>query len=349
MDEDWASARGVQFGIFDHVDASGLPLAEHLENRLRLTEAYDRLGFRGYHVAEHHGTPLGLAPSPSVLLAAVAQRTSRLRIGPLVYLLPLHPPLRLIEEVCMLDQMSRGRLMLGVGRGVSPIELGFHGIDAAEAPDRFREALAVLLRGLVEPRLDFAGRFYRFDDVPMTLRPWQRPYPELWYGAGSRQSAAWAAELGVNIVLLAPAAAARAVTDHFRAEWARLGKPAADRPFAGVSRHIVVAADAAEAKAIAARAYACWQTSFYQLWDARGIAIPRVFPQGWDAAEAQGLACAGTPDQVRRYVAGEVGTAGIDYLAADFAFGDMTFGEAARSAELFAAHVMPAFAPRPAR
>ena len=234
--------QGVAFGIFDHVDASGLPLGPHLENRLRLTEAYDRLGFRGYHIAEHHGTPLGLAPSPSVLLAAIAQRTRRLRIGPLIYMLPMHHPLRLIEEVCMLDHLSGGRLMLGIGRGVSPIEMGFYGIDAnAETQERYRETLEILLLGLRSERLDYAGRLYNLHDVPMTLRPVQTPHPELWYGVRSRESTEWAAAHDVNVVTLASARSARAVTDHFRAEWARLGKPAERLPLMGLSRHIVVA------------------------------------------------------------------------------------------------------------
>ena len=74
----------MKFGVFDHVDDSGLPLAEHFEARLRMAEAYDAHGFHCYHVAEHHGTPLGLAPSPGILFAALSQRTTRLRFGPLV-------------------------------------------------------------------------------------------------------------------------------------------------------------------------------------------------------------------------------------------------------------------------
>jgi aspartyl-tRNA(Asn)/glutamyl-tRNA(Gln) amidotransferase subunit B len=89
----------MKFGVFDHMDDSGVPLEQHYENRLRLIEAYDRAGMYGYHVAEHHGTPLGVATSPGIFLAAVAQRTKRLRFGPLVYLLPFYHPLRLIEEI----------------------------------------------------------------------------------------------------------------------------------------------------------------------------------------------------------------------------------------------------------
>ncbi len=101
-------APGMKFGIFDHVDDDGQSLARQLEDRLQMAEAYDRCGFYAYHVAEHHGTPLGRAPSPSVLLAAMAQRTTRLKFGPLVYLLPIYHPLRLIEEVAMLDSALEG-------------------------------------------------------------------------------------------------------------------------------------------------------------------------------------------------------------------------------------------------
>src|SRR5262245_51298552 len=118
----------MKFGVFDHLDASGQPLEQLYESRLRLTEAYDRAGMYAYHVAEHHATPLGLGPSPSVYLSAVAQRTKTLRFGPMVYLLPFYHPIRLIEEICMLDCLSKGRLQLGVGRGVVPRESASYNI-----------------------------------------------------------------------------------------------------------------------------------------------------------------------------------------------------------------------------
>src|SRR5580692_11514473 len=91
----------MKFGVFDHMDRGTVPLAEQFENRLKLLEAYERLGFYGYHIAEHHTTPLGMASSPSVFLAAATQRTRRLRFGALVYPLPMYHPLRLAEEICM--------------------------------------------------------------------------------------------------------------------------------------------------------------------------------------------------------------------------------------------------------
>ena len=122
----------MEFGIFDHVDASGVPLREFYDNRLKIVEAYDRGGFYCYHVAEHHRRRSVSPPRPRVYLAAVAQRTRQLRFGPLVYTLPLYHPLRLTEEICMLDQMSGGRMQVGIGRGISPLETKGFGIDPGE-------------------------------------------------------------------------------------------------------------------------------------------------------------------------------------------------------------------------
>src|SRR5881394_2376470 len=137
----------MQFGIFDHLDRNDLQLSEYYEARLKIIEAYDRLGFYAYHVAEHHATPLGLAPSPSVFLSAVAQRTRRLRFGPLVYALPLYHPLRMIEEICMLDHLSGGRLEIGFGRGSVPAELIYYGTSPDEAQEIYAEAAELVLKG----------------------------------------------------------------------------------------------------------------------------------------------------------------------------------------------------------
>src|ERR687898_164834 len=163
----------MKFGVFDHLDRSDLPLAEYYEARLKIIESYDRFGFHAYHPAEHHSTPIGVVPSPSVFLAAVAQRTKRLRFGPLVYALPLYHPLRMIEEICMLDQMSGGRLDIGFGRGASQIESAMYGNDPAKAELMYVEGLELIMRGLTQKSLNFHGQFYSFDDVPIELEPLQ--------------------------------------------------------------------------------------------------------------------------------------------------------------------------------
>src|SRR5256885_14700341 len=117
----------MRFGIIDHNDDTGRPHTRQIAERLELIEAYDRLGFYAYHLTEHHGTPLAVTPSPHLMLAAAAQRTSRLRLGTLITILSLYHPMRVVEEAVTLDQLSGGRPDLGGGRGVSPAELAFHG------------------------------------------------------------------------------------------------------------------------------------------------------------------------------------------------------------------------------
>src|SRR6184192_864475 len=140
----------MQFGVFDHLDRNDLPLRGYYESRLAIAETYDRLGFYAYHIAEHHSTPLGMAASPSVFLAAVAQRTKRLRFGPLVYALPLYHPLRLLQEICMLDQMSGGRLDLGFGRGAAAAEIRFFDVDPAQTEQMYEQTVAFIMDALRE-------------------------------------------------------------------------------------------------------------------------------------------------------------------------------------------------------
>src|SRR5579862_7238881 len=98
----------MKFGVFDYIEGSDAPLAKTYEERLVLVQALDAAGFHGYHLSEHHATPLSMTPSPSIFLAAAARETKRLRLGTLLYLLPLYHPMRLYEELCMLDHLSNG-------------------------------------------------------------------------------------------------------------------------------------------------------------------------------------------------------------------------------------------------
>src|SRR5579872_5751247 len=190
----------MKFGIFDHMDRGRSDIGRQFDERLRLIELYEKAGFHAYHLAEHHATPLGMAPSPSVFLAAVAQRTKTLRFGPLVYTVNLYHPLRLIDEICMLDQMSGGRLELGIGKGISPHELAYYGVAPEKAQGLYVEASSVILKALAGGTLSFQGEQFRFDEVPIEVTPVQRPHPPLWCGTSSPEGAAWFAEHRVNCV-----------------------------------------------------------------------------------------------------------------------------------------------------
>src|SRR4051794_30436685 len=282
----------MKFGVFDHIDEGGLAVGQQFEERLALIERYEQAGFHAYHLAEHHGTPLGHGPSPSVFIAAATQRTTTLRLGPLVYCLPLYHPLRLIEEVCMLDHLSDGRLQLGVGAGVSPIEVGFFEVDWDSRRERFDETFEILLEGLASDELTHHGPEHHYDAVPMTLRPVQQPHPPLWFGISHTGRAEWVAEHEVNVVALLPAGMVRPITDAYRAAWAARGRAPEDIPFMGVSRLIVVAETDDEAMSVARRAYRRWFHSINLLWRKYDVpspstaSCPRTSPTGTPPARA---------------------------------------------------------------
>jgi alkanesulfonate monooxygenase SsuD/methylene tetrahydromethanopterin reductase-like flavin-dependent oxidoreductase (luciferase family) len=333
----------MKFGIFDHMDRAGGDLGRQFADRLRLIELYEKAGFYAYHLAEHHATPLGMAPSPSVFLAAVAQHTTTLRFGPLVYTVNLYHPLRLIDEICMLDQMSNGRLELGVGRGISPYEVGYYGVDPNTGPERFAEALEIILQGLTKKRLDHAGKYFTFKDVPMEMKPVQRPHPPLWYGANSLESADRLAKQNCNSVVGMRADAVAKFSERFRAAWAKLGRDPASLPLIGLSRHVVVGDSDREAQGAAKRAFLLWYDALIHLWRAHGVGLPRqLIPEKFEDALEQGYIIAGSPATVRDRMKRDNDIAGINYCICRLAFGDLSFEESKRSLELFAREVMPA-------
>jgi alkanesulfonate monooxygenase SsuD/methylene tetrahydromethanopterin reductase-like flavin-dependent oxidoreductase (luciferase family) len=334
----------MKFGLFEHMDDSGVPLGQQFESRLLLLEACDRYGFYAYHLAEHHGTPLGLAPSPGVFLAAVAQRTKRLRFGPLAYSLPLYHPIRLIEEICMLDQMSGGRFEFGVGRGVSPFEVGFFGVNPADGPRQFPEALRVIKQGLTSDELTFSGEFYNFKNVPMVLKPVQRPYPPLWYGVLTPDAAYWAALERAHIVTLVPPEPARAIIERYRQEWEKLGRADKKLPLMGISRHVVLAETTSAAVRTAERAYRRWLQHMELLWERHGAKLPLGLPPEIGPLLKVGTAFAGTASEFKSYLEQQIRSTGATYFVCDVAFGDLTPQESMQTVRLLGEEVLPHYA-----
>jgi len=332
----------LEFGIFDHLDRNDLPLREYYEQRLQVIEAFDRCGFYAYHVAEHHFTPLGMAPSPSVFLSAIAQRTARLRFGTFVYALPVHHPLRVLEEICMLDHMSGGRLEIGFGRGSVPFEISYYGQSAEERQQIYAERLDLILKAFTVDTLTWDGRYDRFANVPMELKPLQQPHPPLWYGAHSPASAERAARKGLNIVTNDMPANARAIVARYREVWSE-AQSAAALPKMGFVRFIVVADGDETALAIARRAYLRWRASFTYLSELNGtLPDSPLRVDSFDELIGQGQAIAGAPETVRAFLAAQVEDSRANYIVGQFCFGDLTLDEMLHSVELFAAHVMPA-------
>ena len=337
----------MEFGLFDHLDRNDQPDAQLYEDRINIIQAAEDAGFRGYHQAEHHMTPLGLSPSPSVFLSAVAQRTSRIRLGPLVYLLPLYHPLRLIEEICMLDQMSGGRLELGVGAGVSPYEVGYYGIGD-DKHSVYRETLEILVKGLTTRRLDHHGEHFQFKNVPMILEPVQRPMPPLWAGVGSEEGMIFAARHGMNALGLGPTARIKGVVAFYKDAWSEYANDPMralspnETPKVGALRQIHIAETDELAWAEAEPAYQRWYDSLNWLWKEHGVSVSANLAGDLRTGVENGAVIIGTPDTVREAIAAEREATGYNYAVLQFAFGTLTVEQTTRAINLFASEVMPA-------
>jgi alkanesulfonate monooxygenase SsuD/methylene tetrahydromethanopterin reductase-like flavin-dependent oxidoreductase (luciferase family) len=331
----------LDFGIFDHLDQNDLALHDLYEQRLKVIELFDRFGFYAYHVAEHHFTPLGMAPSPSVFLSAVSQRTKRLRFGTFVYALPVHHPLRVLEEICMLDHMSGGRLEIGFGRGSVPFEIAYYGQNAQERQQIYAERLELILKAFVVGTLTWQGRYDRFENVPTEMAPLQKPHPPVWYGAHSADSAERAAQKGFSIVTNDALGNARLIIDRFRRVW-QSTQSSDTVPKIGLVRFIVVADTDREALTIARRAYLRRRSSFVYLSAMHG-ALPDspLNVESFDQLIRQGQAIAGSADTVRAFLRKQVEISGANYLVGQFCFGDLSLDDMLRSVELFAIHIMP--------
>jgi alkanesulfonate monooxygenase SsuD/methylene tetrahydromethanopterin reductase-like flavin-dependent oxidoreductase (luciferase family) len=336
----------VSFGVWDHFERRpGLPLDLQFQQKIALLQEAEQFRFVGYHVAEHHLSPLDMAPSPNVFLAALAQATQRLRIGTMVYILPLYHPARLVQEICMLDNLSGGRLDVGVGRGIRTVEHVWFGLDPAEARQRSEETLQILVESLCSGNLRHSGTYYSIPDATLDMLPMQRPYPPLWYAGGAE----FAGRRRLNYL----GRTAEDVAKYWALAEAADGSPEAlnrhlGSPIAGITRHVVIRENADDAAAIARRAWDVFQDNFRatstNLTNGRTSASSR---QDFDTALRDGTRLlVGTPALVRDFVQASVERlAGRPnfYFAPALQWGDMSLDESLESVRLFAAEVMPAF------
>jgi alkanesulfonate monooxygenase SsuD/methylene tetrahydromethanopterin reductase-like flavin-dependent oxidoreductase (luciferase family) len=164
-------------------------------------DVMDQSGYDAVWLAEHHFTGYSVCPSVHVMAAHVAARTRNLRIGTAVTLAAFYHPLRIAEEVALLDVLTGGRINWGAGRGFDPREFDVFGVPPAESAERFREAVEIVLAAWTQERLHFEGRFHRYEDVEVLPKPHQQPHPPTWVAATSQGALEWAAERGLQVLM----------------------------------------------------------------------------------------------------------------------------------------------------
>jgi alkanesulfonate monooxygenase SsuD/methylene tetrahydromethanopterin reductase-like flavin-dependent oxidoreductase (luciferase family) len=345
------NAPAVTFGLFDWVDSDGVREAGQLyRERLDLLADAESHGFDIYHLAEHHGTPLGLVPSPSVFLAAAAMCTTRIRLCPLVYVLPLYHPARLAEEIAMLDQLSGGRLEIGFGKGGNPHELLCYGVDPADAQQRYDETFDLVLRALESGRISAPGTAADGTEMPMRTR--QVPHPPLWYPSSNPQSVPRLGQRGINTILgfsfRSPTIEeTRLRRDEYFAGAAATppdavtGGAGAPTPRFGIMRNVYVGESDRDARDRAVAAMDVFYDQFTAVWRRHGD-DRYAEPQDFARAIGEGRVIAGSAATVRAQLTGIMQATGCNHFAGAFAFGSLSYAESRSSLERFAGEVAPA-------
>ncbi|MFZ0659991.1 MAG: LLM class flavin-dependent oxidoreductase [Candidatus Binataceae bacterium] len=197
----------MQFGIFGGAQAGstrpGAVMGQGFHDFIDLNLEAEALGYHSTFLVEHHFTGWNQVSAPLTLLTWLAARTRTLRLGTAVIVLPWHNPVLLAEQTATLDQMSRGRLDFGIGKGYRHSEFKGFAIPLEEADARFEEALDVILRGWTtsEQRFSHRGRYWSFDDIVVEPPPRQRPHPPIWMAAASAPSIRKVAARGFNLML----------------------------------------------------------------------------------------------------------------------------------------------------
>ena len=338
------------FGIFDHIEGiPGTPTHQLFQDRLDLIKLADEAGFAGFHLAEHHGSDLCMAPNQEMFIAAASQVTTKIRLGPMVKLLPLHHPVQILEDMCVVDQLTGGRLDFGVGRGVAPMEHAWFGSDWRESRQRFEDTLGIICDAFATGEISSANStYYDFPTAPLTTKPFQNPIP-FWYPG----SPVTAGRHGMS--LMWPGPIDQSAYDLYVETWhahkgdtLRLEGPSA-KPRVGCTMVLAIAPTESEALDIARRGLDGLIRRAHHVHTHDHLVLPEaeceaalgplrnIVSHIEDAISAG----AGTADQIAERFAAILEPGRIDYILLQLPTGDMTLDEAKRTVDLFATEVKP--------
>lgn len=305
---------------------------------LRQCERAEAAGFHSIWLGEHHNNPV-LSPAPLIGLAAVASRTRRIRLGTGVLLLPLYHPMMVAEEGAMVDMISGGRLILGVGAGYAPEEFAAFGYSLKERGGRLEEGAALLRRLWTEENVTHRGKYYQLENATVAPRPVQQPRPPIWFGAWAETAIRRAARLGdgwligpsADLEEIAPCAAL------YRAACNEAGNRAGE---VALFRYIFVANGAKEAISAAGTPFVNAFESMYFRWPhpvvkrpAGEVTIERLAENRIILGDPQSCV-----EQIKRFHA----RLGVKYLVCRFSVSGISRDACDRSLELFTREVMPA-------
>ncbi|MEU4745766.1 LLM class flavin-dependent oxidoreductase [Actinosynnema sp. NPDC023658] len=350
----------MKFGInlFPTTGPAEKSAARHFEESLRLVELAEELGFHHVKTVEHYFTPYGgYSPDPVVFLAAAAARTSRIRLVTGAVIPAFTHPVQLAGRLAMLDNISRGRLSVGFGRGFLPDEFAAFQVPMDESRDRFTEGVEACRRLWSEEDVVWEGRFHRFGPVTLLPRPFQRPHPPILVATALSPESCEAAGAAGHGLMMVPSInrteQVRAMLARYRAAWDDAGHDPGDRDV-HLSYNCYLAEDGDVAlergrvysehtnRALAA-AVEPWTRTRSDAYRGYERVVERVRGSDFGKQVRDGKALVGTPHEVLDRVHAIRGWFGDVTISLQVISGNMPFEESQRSMRLFAEHVLPAF------
>ena len=352
----------MRFGTYYFFQAPpSLSHPEVVQREMEQMAWTEELGFDSIWLTEHHFIEYGLSVSPALLAAAAAMRTQRVRIGLAAAILPFHDPVRLAEELAMVDILSGGRLDVGVGRGNRPVEFEGYRVPQIENRERFEEALEIMVRAWTKERFAFEGRHFTIPEIRVIPKPLQQPHPPLYVVCVSPDTIEATALRGLpmlNSILRGPIDPLVQQRDTYVKACRKAGRSETEIAGLlgrwGVSRHIYVAATDAQAQAEAKDAEMWYQEALRRFLIPEDIervhpllqpgfraAAERLAHITWEQLVAETLAV-GSPDTVAAKLA-EMRDLGVGEVLCWMNFGGLPQAQVRRSMELFSREVLPRF------
>jgi alkanesulfonate monooxygenase SsuD/methylene tetrahydromethanopterin reductase-like flavin-dependent oxidoreductase (luciferase family) len=361
----------LDFGVWDAIGAFEMaqaPAPEIYDRHIRLAQEIERLGYHSFWVIEHQNSPIGKVTSPGVFLTAIAANTTRLRFGAMIWQLPFHNPMRLAQEVAMIDNLSRGRVEFGSGIGVQEHEFIRWGLNFYERAAMSGEAMDIIQRAWTQKEVTYEGKYWKFDEALPEPKPYQVPHPPIWIGAHGKPSIEYAAQnnwnLAQNIDTDERVAGNIAYYQELRKKFGHNG----GAPGIFLQRQVHVAEtdeearEEAEPHLIAARAVQRGEggpldkTRVGRGSDASGfgreagrevnVELLRVFresSQSYDFSIENGLALVGSPKTIIEKLRDGQKRLGYTLFTGNHAFGQMPWELVQKSIQLFGEEVIPAF------
>jgi alkanesulfonate monooxygenase SsuD/methylene tetrahydromethanopterin reductase-like flavin-dependent oxidoreductase (luciferase family) len=340
----------VDIGTFLLMQSPSARSSEEIYARgIEQAQAAETLGFRNVWLGEHHFSTYGYLSRPLQLAAYIAAKTTRLRVGTAVIVVPLHHPLLVAEEIAMLDVLSGGRADVGLGRGYQRYEFERFGLKLDTDGARWEESLDVLLKAFEGKPFTYEGRLFSIPETSIYPKPLQKPRPPIWVTAQSEYAIGAAVRRGLNVLTGGFGVPVERLAEFGRAfEKAVAEMKPAQRPLVGVQRAVYVTRDAADARDAAEQAR--WnmrvtlslRNNYERVENGNAIPVPAATEPTIDELLDRYLIL-GTPETCIRQIQRVREHVGISHFNCSFWFGDMDQPRVLRSMELFAREVMPAF------